>query len=395
MFAKHLGTGCVLATGFLLGSALMNPAYAEVVGVRIAADGSAGSLPISSSAVQWGARFTASETITIDQALARLTGSGGSPNLQVAIQADDGSGNPDGVDLGVATLGSSAGFNAGNFAAPVSLVQGNVYHFIHRVDNAGGGNSVFLASAPGVVFTAAPSGVAESQYALTLSQDSGSTWTTYTDKIMFGLRDSVSGAAIGQPYDGQTFVGVGGTSWRGQSFTVTGFGGDATLSEVSMKVYKDAAPAADDLRVYLIDTTTNDAVWSDVLMGASAGATGPTGDEVFVEVPDLTLVDGRQYILATESAGSAASAYSLYVASTQAPDEWLTSLNYQEAQGSTYLFADSAGLPGSFASLDNDTARFDAFFSLDLTAVPEPGTLLLLVAGSATLIVRRRSASEA
>jgi hypothetical protein len=352
-------------------------------------NGGGSSLSLSDTSRRWGVRFTANENITVDQALTYLNSYTGSPDLRIALQADDGSGNPNGIDLGVASVTpTSTGFVTANFSTPVSLTSGTVYHFVQYLANGDGSNTVAIReTAPAHIGSHANTGLPESNYALTYSPDGGSNWSDYSDALAWGLVNSSAQTAVGQPYNNGLYGSIGNDTWRGQSFTFDQGPSDNKVNGLSLKIYKGAAPAADDLRAYLVDTTDNAPIWSGVLMNKNAAATSANGDVISVALPDVQLVNGRQYVIAVESTGSAYDSYEMYVNGSTAPSPLLET-NFQSADGSAYVSASSLTFPTSFANTYGGTDGFDAYFTLSL--VPEPTGLSFIVLGALGLVRRRR-----
>jgi hypothetical protein len=391
MLRHILPAGCV-AVAFVIP---MWPASASAAvdeyGLKLA-NGSATSLVLNDTTRGWGYRFTAEESLTVDRALTNLTFVAGSPTLQVAIQADDGFGNPDGVDLSVGSItASGAGYQTVNMT-PVGLTAGSVYHMIHRTPNGDGSNLLGLrTTGPGNVESQVSTGVPELNYGLMLSNDGGASWSlaSTTDTVTYGLYNSTTNQAVGQPYAFANYHLIGQDIWRGQSFTYTGWGPGNVVDAVSMKIYKGSASVADDLRVYLVDTTTNASLWSDVLVSKEAPVTSGTGDIVTVPVPDVPLVEGRKYVLAIESIGSTAGDYQMLYNITDAPSP-LFGENFQEAYGSQVVVSFNTSFPsGGFTDTDPGDARNDAFFVIH-TTVPEPAAALSALAVSGALALGRR-----
>lgn len=368
----------------------LTPASAAIdeYGLKLS-NGSGGSLAISSTARQWGYRFTADESITIDRAVTRSNLNLGSPNLQIAIKADDGFGNPTGPDLSVGSVVAASTYPVVTMS-PLALTAGNVYHMIHRVTNGDGTNQVYLRStSPTVIQSQTDSGVPELNYGLMVSNDTGASWSvaSTSDTVSWGLYNSSTNDAIGQPYSYANYHNVGGNNWRGQSFTFTGWGANTTVDAVSMQIYKGAAPVADDLRVHLIDAGTNTDLWSGVLMSKTAGATSGVGDIVTAVVPNVNLTPGQQYILALESLGSSAGDFQMAYNISDAPAP-LFGENFQEAYASQVVLASSATLPLAWNGADVVDGRYDAVFAIH-TTVPEPAGLSLIALGALAMSKRR------
>jgi hypothetical protein len=235
-------------------------------------------------------------------------------------------------------------------------------------------------------------GTPDTSYSARYSSSGGASWGDNSDTEVWGLYDSNSTAAVGQPYTQTNFRTIGQDVWQGQSFTFTGWGSNTGVDQIAMKVYKGAASVADDLRLHLYDVSTQTDLWSGVLLNKNAAVTGGAGDVVSVSLgTPVALTPGNQYVVAVESIGTTADGtYQLNV-NYAFDTPLMLGANFQEAYGSNYVFAYSYATPTVFYNTDAAGVRQDAYFTLHTVAVPEPASLSLLTLGGLALLRRRRA----
>lgn len=354
--------------------------------------GSGSSLALNDPGRLWDYRFTPNQTVTVDSVLTKVNVVVGSPTLQVGIQADDGFGNASGVDLAVASWSPTTGVITAPLNSSITLNSGSTYHFVQRVPNGDANNVAYVADrAPSLLQSHVHDGTPDTSYSSRYSSNSGASWSDYTDTEIWGLYNSSTGAAVGQPYTQTNYRIIGQDVWQGQSFTFTGWGSNNGVDQIAMKVYKGAASAADDLRLHLFDVTAQADLWSGVLLDKNAAVTGGAGDVVSVSLGSpVALTPGNQYVLALESFGTTADGTYQLNANYALDTPLMLGANFQEANGSSYVYAFSYSLPSAFTSADTVSLRQDAYFTLHTVAVPEPASLSLMALGGLAMLRRRR-----
>ncbi|MCC7349610.1 MAG: PEP-CTERM sorting domain-containing protein [Phycisphaerales bacterium] len=352
--------------------------------------GSGSSIGLNDPGRFWDYRFTPNQTVTVNSVLTKLNAVVGSPNLQVGIQADDGFGNASGVDLAYASWSPGTGVVTSTLNVAITLNSGSTYHFVQRVPNGDANNVAYVADrSPSLLQSHVQDGTPDTSYSARYSSNGGSSWSDYTDTEVWGLYNNSSTDAVGQPYTQTNFRTIGQDVWQGQSFTFTGWGSNTGVDQIAMKVYKGAASAADDLRLHLYDVSTQSDLWSGKILDKNAAITGGAGDVITVSLGGpVTLVSGNKYVLALESFGTTADGtYQLNV--NYAVDTPLRGINFQEANGSSYVYAFKDSLPSAFTSGDSSGISQDAYFTLHTVAVPEPASLSLIALGALALYRRR------
>lgn len=351
--------------------------------------GNGSSIPLNDPAKLWDFRFTPNQNITVDSVATHvLSGSG---TLRVAVQADDGSGNASGADLAYASWSPSSGVVTSTLNTSVTLNSGQTYHLVHSVPS---GSISVGDKSPSMYQSHVSDGTPDTSYSARYSSSGGASWGDYfADTDTWGLYNSSTGAAVGQPYTSTNFRTIGQDVWQGQSFTFTGWGANTGVDQIAMKVYKGAASVADDLRLHLYDVSTSTDLWSGVLLAKNAPVSvSGNGDIVTATLASpVALVPGNQYVLALESFGTTADGTYQLNNNFASDTPLMLGANFQEAYGSSYVYSFNYSLPASFTSGDSTGVRQDAYFTLHTVAVPEPAGLSLLALGGLAMIRRKRS----
>ncbi len=137
--------------------------------------GNSATATVDATSEYTGVRFTALDSITIDTLGFGLNN--GSGAVAFALQADDGFGNPTGVDLAFGNATAGAGYTTAT-VAPTALTAGNVYHIIIRPQE---GSSAGLRVALGGIGTVSDihtrDGTPHPNAAQIFTSNNGSTWT--------------------------------------------------------------------------------------------------------------------------------------------------------------------------------------------------------------------------
>ncbi len=390
---KHLSRfapiACLAATG--IGLASTSPAAAATVGFEFYLGNATTSNASGSNLV--GTRFTADRDMTIDTLHVNLNNGSGTATL--LLRADDGSGNPLGTNLASGTFTPAAGWNQVGVSS-TSLVAGQVYHLLAQSPSGSAGTRVILNSKTDVH---THSGMLDPQAAQMYSSNSGGSWTEYSlsgRATTWGVSNSETGDALGQPYTSNIGRNLGATVYRGQTFTFDG-ADDSYVNSMTVNITRNSNTAtAGDVRLHLIDAA-NPASLSILASGTIVEAGDlAAGERDFFTLAftgeDRPILDaGGKYLIAAESTGSSASnTYSFLTSRTESAAGALFDLDYQGTASHTVIGVWGANGPTSLGTDDSTDFRYDSYFSLDVTAVPEPGALALMGLGVALAGYRRR-----
>lgn len=356
-------------------------------------NGSSGSSAINTTSMWRDLRFTATDTLDVDRFAVTLQSSAGNPQFMVSLYSDN-SGNLGSLLVSkVFTPGTLGQVNFyGDFGTNISLTKGSVYHAVMRVTNGSGTDLVTLRHLSGSDFSHSPTtGGLDPSLNNRASTTSGNTWTdqayqTNGTMLTFALGNA-NGDAIGQPVGGGfgTF-GVGSTSTKGQHFLWEGATGDAVTS-ITLRVSKGAGNAADNLNVFLLDSSLH--VLSSNLFLNSGFANATASNYTINLGAPLSLTNGAGYNLVLQSAGSTANSYVF-----AAPFVNLTNMYDASFQGTNGFAISGTGLSSFTNATQTAGYVYDMWFNLGIATVlpiPEPATLAICLLGLGTLALRRRA----
>lgn len=375
--------------------------------------------------------FTAPMNMTVDRVHFQFNSVVGAPELQLAIQSDNGSGIPNGTDLAVASftgIGGQTGYTV-NLNAPLALTGGTKYHIVARATSAAAGTNTaalrLLASTPSVVNTLNPAGLQGVSVGTSASTNGGSTYSTNANgTTIWGLSNSTTGQAISQAYSTMQITNFGGNptpggnaTWAGQRFKYTGSSGTLDSLQIQLRRTTAGTPSlSDDLRVHIVEVATQepgtptggstavtsvvpgDVVYSGVLLTAGSAVADSPGAFYSLDIPTANepdLISGQSYLMVFETN----SLTHVTLPFDQGSDTLSNvfggaSLNFQNMDDGFVVTSSESlvnGLPARFFTSDSiGTSRIyrDARFLLNV--VPEPSTIALAgIIGMASLVRRR------
>lgn len=345
--------------------------------------GGAGSVVVSDTRTGF-ARFTATEDMVVNGAQL-YANFASSPDLVVSIQADDGTGFPDGTPLASTTITpGAAGWHTATFATPTStLTSGNTYFLVAstttdgasfgwRFNNVTGGH-------PNII---QPFGVADSNWAR--GQTTPSADVTPGQSVMY-LLDTNIGRAVGQPYLSIPTQNLGSTvTTQGQRFRfdASAAQGNSIATSVNLRLNIGATPPSEPLEAVLLDSALNS------LGGGLLDLSGePQGQNIFTLDfnSQIALLDNEIYYLGLFSDGSAASSVQWYGMS-HGDNVFERSASFQGPDG--YAVAWDAQSDFGAATMTTDLNRNYYF---EFVLIPEPSGIVLVLAGSILLFKRRFS----
>lgn len=344
-----------------------NAARAEDVGFGLYL-GNATSSVLKGEKVCNAIRFTADRDMAVDT-LQVQTSAPGQGKLRLMLCEDDGFGSPT-MDSPMASgeLATSAGWLSVG-VEPVQVRAGGVYYLVVQPV----GDSVILvrtllASKADIQVR---DGSADAERAVLTSRDGGRSWPTvgtFGDRAqVFGICNSRTGDAIGQPYSGATLRQLGSNIYQGQRFV---FQGDQQRTLEAITIRLRSNPQAQEhgpVDVHLVDAASREVMWS-----ASAGdVSGVQPDDVqafraAAEGVTATLEPGKAYVVAVTSEQSQArNAWRLdSVAASRAGS--LLGGSYQGDEGYSVHGSWKADKPVDINDSTGEEHRFDSYFMLHL-----------------------------
>ena len=342
-------------------------ARAEEVGFGLYL-GNATSSVLKGEAVCNAIRFTADRDMTVDTLHVQTT-SPGQGSARLMLCEDDGFGSPD-MDSPMAAgeVASSTGWLHVS-VPPAKVRKGEIYYLVVQPT----GESVILLRTllQSKADIRLSDGAVDDERSVLTSRDGGRSWPTvgsFADRAqVFGISNSRTGDAIGQPYSGATLRQFGKNVYQGQRFV---FQGDRhrQLNAITIRLRSNPqVQGQGPVTVHLVDEATRAVLWS-----ADAGdvsAVQPDVVEAFRAVAEgvtATLEPGKAYVVAVTSERSQArNAWRMdAVAATRAGS--LLGGSYQGDQGYSVHGSWKAGKPVDIKDSTGEEHRFDSYFMLHL-----------------------------
>lgn len=338
--------------------------------------------------------FTATSNFTIDRAMQRYVGVDAGTTLRIGIQADNGSGAPDGTFISSTVFDPIDGSPVSMIAfTPVNLTSGNVYHLVTQPETLGVGESMFIyTSSSSNAYRPYDRALDPAQHRNV--KTNGGAWISVSSDpyvIFANGSDTNVIPEISQPYGtmGSTSILTqgGGGSRIGTEFSITDgevpVGATVRISDVTLRLAKGGALNPSQvftLALRELDGTLLGKV--DVPVN-----TIPSGTNTLTWNFDspIDLTQGQSYLFTTSfAAGSTSSdiislyiAYAPYPAGVGGDSGWLGRIASRASSDdwTTHTTSASIGdLPVSFTGV---------------VFVPEPASLVLMTLAGVALVGRR------
>ena len=341
---------------------------------------------VTPTANQW-VTFTATGNDTVsDVRLYNQTASTASPVLSIGIYAVDGAGKPTGSALASTTYSPGASIGWQTIALNYTMTQGTAYAI--RVSTSTAGSIYPWRVVTGSVTNGTqPSGATDARWARgsntgTPTNTSNNIWVVNTS---YAVGPTTVAQATGLPYQSYTSAAtstlISTTNAVGQRFRFDeAESGQTLLNSINLKLSLSSPPAAAPLTVHLLDSAGNILTTGTLsLSGLVSGVQTVNFNEA------IQLTDGAYYYFAAYVNSTGSSSGAILSGGLMTNDAVYIAASYQGADS----YGVSWNSHSNFAAPTNSLTT-DYYFGLNLSAVPEPSTVVLAIAGLMLIVIGRR-----
>lgn len=339
-----------------------------------------------------GLRFTATETVTVNEVAFRVGSVAGSGTAKaiVTLRADNG-GIPGTVLATTAAISSlpANGHILSALTSSYSVQAGTVYHLIIEGVDVDASNSFTVGyyHTGGYYVNSLTTGHPDASQGRIVSTNGGTSWAVSGQSgagstiIAMGARNSSTGKTVGQVATSfLTGATVGGAFQMAENFVYTGLE-NYGVDTVTLKLRNGVAgnPITSDLTVRLLDSENTVLGESAILASSVISTTFGDYTASFDERVKLEL--GQHYQLLLLSSGSATGSYSI-----STPTTGLAGYNDGTFEGEDSYVVRSINGGSSFDTYLNS----DITFRFEMRPIPEPATVMFLLGAGAFLLISRK-----